>query len=181
MITVIALVIGILCAIYCVRKTFFPSWGIFFNVMLSIYVAVMTMPVISNAIAAKVEASELRYHIAIIMVMIAGILFALTHIVTKTFITGLYQINFNKIFDFIASAAAGVLIGFIVTSFLFLAVCITPISAKPFMQGFDIHSETTPGELKPVIRSCNFISWASLQVYNDNAEAVVQKLVTPEY
>jgi multidrug efflux pump subunit AcrB len=181
MVTVIALIIGILFAVYCVRRTFFPSWAIVFNIMLSIYVAVMVMPVFSHLIFQKFEASEVRYHIAIAMVMFAGILFALTHIITKTFITGLYQINFNKIFDFIASALAGVLTGFIVTSFIFLAICITPISAMPFMQGYNIRSETTPKELKPVIRSCNFISWASLQVYPDKPETVIKALTMPEY
>ena len=181
MLAIFSVIVGIALAVVCVRKGFFPSWAIVFNVIVAVYATVMLAPVWVELISKQGAPVDFRYHIVIAMIATAGMIFAVLQIIASTFITGTYVVAFPKLFDYIASATLGFLAGKIVASFLILILCITPLASKPYMEKFNLRSEETPKELTPVIRTCNFMASATLQVYTDISEDIVKELITPAY
>ncbi len=181
MLAIFSVIVGIALAVICVRKGFFPTWAIVFNVMVAVYAAVMLAPYWVGLISDQGAASDFRYHIVAAMVATAGMIFAVLQIIATTFITGTYMVSFPKLFDYVASATIGFLGGKIVASFLILILCITPLAAKPSMEKYNLRSEEMPKELTAVIRTCDFMASATLQVYTDKSEEVIKKLITPTY
>ncbi len=181
MLAIFSVIVGIALAVVCVRKGFFPSWAIVFNVMVAVYLAVMLAPLWVRIVAEQGADSSSRYHIVLAIFATAGLTFAVLQIIASTFITGTYVVAFPKLFDYIASATLGFLAGKIVASFLILILCITPLAAKPSMDKFNLRSKETPKELTAVIQTCNFMASASLQVYTDRSEDLIKELITPAY
>jgi hypothetical protein len=181
MLTTFSVIVGIALAVVCARKGFFPAWAIVFNIMVAVYATVMLAPYWVELISGQGTASDFRYHIILAMLATAGMIFAVLQIIATTFITGTYMITFPKLFDYVASATIGFLGGKVIAGFLILILCITPMAAKPSMDKYNLRSEETPKELKPVIYTCSFMATATLQVYTDKSEEVIKKLITPTY
>jgi hypothetical protein len=185
MLAIFSVIVGLAFAVLCVRKGFFPTWAIAFNVMIAVYVAVyvavMLAPFWVRIVAGQGSSSNDRYHIVFAMFATAGIIFAVLQIIASTFITGKFAVTFPKLFNYLASVTLGFLTGKILASFLILMLCITPLPSKPFMEKYNLRSVETPKELTAVIKTCNFIASASLQVYTDKSEELIKELITPKY
>jgi hypothetical protein len=121
--------LGILAAAFCawlaVRIGFYEMWAMLFNVLISVYLAVVLTPVIAEVVPA---AAEPPIGAALTLIALAAGSFLILHVISYTFLTGQFRVTFPKILDNLGSGILGFLGGFLIWSFLTLVVSVTPLS-----------------------------------------------------
>lgn len=110
-----------------VRKGFYETWTLLFNVVISIYVSVLLTPVIADSVPA---AGDTAYGNALTLTAIAAGTFLILHGISYTLFTGQFGVTFPKIFDNIGAGILGFLAGFLIWSFVALLISATPIGQK---------------------------------------------------
>ncbi len=152
-------------------------WMMLFNILISIYLGVMLSPLI---VQIRPDMAHLRYYLAACVAVIALMVFVILQVITTSFLAEISESLCPKFFDNVGAGILGFLSGYVVFSFVFLAVCITPFSKQPFMKGFCGDGTSTPTDVKPVVKACDFVAKASMQIYSDKAKGVVKWLTAPE-
>jgi len=110
-----------------VRKGFYETWTLLFNVVISVYVSVLLTPVIAESVPA---AGDTAYGNALTLAAVAGGTFLILHGISCTLFTGRFGVTFPKIFDNIGAGILGFLAGFLIWSFVALLISATPIGQK---------------------------------------------------
>lgn len=110
-----------------VRKGFYETWTLLFNVVISIYVSVLLAPVIAESIPA---AGDTAYGNALTLTAVAAGTFLILHGISYTLFTGRFAVTFPNIFDNIGAGILGFLAGFLIWSFVALLISATPIGQK---------------------------------------------------
>ena len=117
-----------------VKKGFYETWILLFNVIIAVYLAVFLGPVIANIVPI---APKSAYNNALCM-MIPGIGgFLILYAISSTLFTGQFSVPFTKTIDTFAAGFFGFLAGLLVWCFLSLLISITPISQNAFVSEFD--------------------------------------------
>ena len=113
----IGILVGIVFAGFAVRKGFYETWTILFNILISVYLAISLREIIKNILPAADGSS---YSDALAMLIIAIAVFAILHGIAYIFLLSQFKIDFPKIFDGIGSGTLGFLGGVLVWSFIVL-------------------------------------------------------------
>ena len=181
MILSLAVVVGILFAVIGVRKGFFGTWIVLFNILISIYIGVMLSPTL---VAFRPDMEQQRYYLSAFTAMTSFMLF----IVLQTIVIGCFgdlaECFCPKVFDTVGAAILGFLGGFCVFSFVFFIVCIMPLSKTPSMKSVCGDGTLTPVGVVGVVKACDFVSTVSLQPHGDThkrVRKVVDWLVRLDY
>ncbi|MHC4084533.1 MAG: CvpA family protein [Planctomycetota bacterium] len=130
--------IGILCGCLfvwlAVKKGFYETWILLFNIIIAVYLAVFLGPVIANIVPI---APKSAYNNALSM-MIPGVGgFLILYGISSTLFTGQFSVPFTKTIDTCVSGFFGFLAGLLVWCFLSLLICITPIAQNTFVSELD--------------------------------------------
>ncbi|UCE99058.1 MAG: CvpA family protein [Planctomycetota bacterium] len=139
-----AILIGAIIAYYAIKLGFYEALVMLFNIVISVYLAVYLRAIVVNVPAI----SDAPCCDALSMFGTAIAAFLVLHGISYTFLTGQFSIPFPRIFDTLGAACLGFLAGFLISSFLSLAICITPVSQHPIMKGIGFgsqHFEQTNG------------------------------------
>ena len=172
-----AVVAGVIFAVIGIRKSFFPMWAMLFNILVSIYLSIMLSPLI---VQIRPDMDQLRYYLAACVAVIAVMAFIILQVIKTSFLAQISESLCPRFFDNVGAAILGFLSGYVVFSFVFLAVCIMPFSEPSFMKGILGDGVSTPSGAKPVVKACNFVAKASMQCYSDTAVEVVDWLTAPD-
>jgi len=172
-----AVVAGVIFAVIGIRKSFFPMWAMLFNILVSIYLSIMLSPLI---VQIRPDLEQLRYYLAACVAVIAVMVFVILQVITTSFLAELSESLCPRFFDNIGAGILGFLSGYVVFGFVFLVICIMPFSKLPFMKGFCGDGISTPTGVRPVVKACNFVATASMQIYSDTAGGVVDWLTAPQ-
>jgi uncharacterized membrane protein required for colicin V production len=121
-----AILMGVLFVWVCVRRGFYETAILLFNIVVSIYVAIFLAPTVASLAPATPGASS--YRIALSLITLGGGCFAILHGVSFVVLTGQFHIPFPRFFDIVAAGLLGFLAGFLVLSFVALAVTAMPVS-----------------------------------------------------
>jgi uncharacterized membrane protein required for colicin V production len=117
-----------------VKKGFYETWILLFNIIIAVYLAVFLGPVIANIVPV---ARESAYNNALCM-MIPGVGgFLILYGISSTLFTGQFSVPFTKTFDTCVAGFFGFLAGLLVWCFLSLLICITPIAQNTFVSELD--------------------------------------------
>ena len=145
----IGILVGGAFAWFAIKRGFYETWALVFNIVIAIYLAVFLGPVIADVVPAV---RDTAYNNALTMLATAIGSFLILHGISYTFLTGQFSISFPKIFDTLGTGFLGFLTGFLVWSFVSLVICITPISQNSFVKemGFGTQFEQT---------NVGYISW----------------------
>ena len=170
MITTVAIAAALLFAVIGVRLGYFRAWVMFFNILVSIYLAVMLAPVVPGLIP-HVEDFHYRYPAFIIVVAI--ILFSGLHAIAISLMKT-FEASCHRIFDLVSSAVLGFISGYLLIVFIFFVICLIP-SAKPGFVSWQDKSTAKAG--RPVVSACDLISYISIHARQDAARGVVHKLI----
>jgi hypothetical protein len=120
-----------------VKKGFYETWILLFNVIIAVYLAVFLGPVIAKIVPI---ARGSAYNNALCM-MIPGIGgFLILYAISSTLFTGQFSIPFTKTIDTFVAGFFGFLAGLLIWCFLSLLICITPISQNTFVSELDFAS-----------------------------------------
>jgi hypothetical protein len=130
----IGLLFGCLFVWLAVKKGFYETWILLFNIIIAVYLAVFLRPVIAKIVPV---APESPYNNALCMMIPGVVAFLILYGISSTLFTGQFSVPFTKIFDTCASGFFGFLAGFLVWCFLSLLICVTPISQNTFVSELD--------------------------------------------
>ena len=117
-----------------VKKGFYETWILLFNIVIAVYLAVFLGPVIANIVPI---ARDSAYNNALCMIIPALGAFLILYGISYTLFTGQFSIPFTKTFDTLVAGFFGFLTGLLVWFFLSLLISITPVSQHTFVSELD--------------------------------------------
>jgi uncharacterized membrane protein required for colicin V production len=177
MFTIIGLVIALACCLWGIRKDFVGAWMALFNLMFSIYLAVVAVALTGKYLPASLpnqwaKAGEL--------LLVAIFLFILLHYLSVHLFDNLPAPDLPKYFDTIGAGVCGFLTGYIFFWFIVYIIAITPVSGLDFIKK---HQSAVDGSVlgRSKISAVNsVIEFLSLQVDDGQSEKIYHWLETPK-
>lgn len=124
-----------------VARGFYEMWTMLFNIVVSIYAAVYLTPVIVEFVPA---AGDTAYGNAMMLLVLAGAIFAILYVISLTFLTGQFKVSFPKIFDNLGAGILGFLAGLLVWSFVVLLISATPFGKSDTAESFGFGPTNNP-------------------------------------
>ncbi len=140
---------------FAIKRGFYETWALVFNIVIAIYLAVFLGPVIADIVP---SAGDTLYGNALTMLATAIGSFLILHGISYTFLTGQFSISFPKVFDTLGTGFLGFLAGFLVWSFVSLLICITPISQNSFVKEIGFGSQFQQTSVSYISRFCNLVN-----------------------
>ena len=178
----LAVLVGVIFAVFSIKGGFYSMWAILFNILISIFLGVMLCPTIIGLIP---DIGDSRYHHAGCVAGITVVVFAVLQTITVNFLIGTEaekkveeKISFPQIFNTVGAGLVGFLAGYIVCGFVFFIVLIMPVSEEPIVKSI---CEQSGFAVQSVEKVCDFVGGISLQSYGKaGPKAVIDWLTTPE-
>jgi uncharacterized membrane protein required for colicin V production len=121
----IGILVGCVCGLLLVRRGLCESWALFWNTLISVYLALFLWPVISKAAGPKIASP---YSAALTVLVTALVVFALLYVLAHIFFSGQLNVSFPRVLGSTGSGLLGFLAGLIVWGFLLVVVSMTPMS-----------------------------------------------------
>lgn len=121
----LSILVGGLFVWLAVRMGFYEIWTMLFDIVVSIYAAVFLTPVILEIIPV---AGVPSYGMALTLVVTALGSFLILSGIAHVFLTGQFRVSFPETFEILLAGLLGFLAGFLVSSFISLAITVAPIS-----------------------------------------------------
>ena len=123
-----------------VTAKFYEMLVLFFNIVISLYVALFLTPVVLDTIP---SAGETPFGHTLSLVAIGLGTFLILYAISYTFLTGTSSVAFPKIFETLFAGLLGFLTGFLLLSVAGLLICLSPISQYHFAKrmGLDAPSQ----------------------------------------
>ncbi len=172
----IAILAGALFVWLAVRIGFYETWVLFFNVLVSIYVSMFLTPLLARLVPTAGGASS--YHTALCMIVLAGGCFALLQGLSFVFFTGQFHIPFPRVFDVLFSGILGFVVGFLVLSFIALAMTTTPLTNHKIVGVFGLGRQSQSANLVCLTRCCDLVHFFAASDNNDGGpQAALQRLL----
>jgi hypothetical protein len=107
-----------------VQVGFYATWTMFFNLVLSAYVALFLTPLVITSVPA---ATETAYGYALVLMCVAIATLMIAYGLTFACLSGQLRAYFPKAFDSVGAGFLGFLNGFLVLSFVAFAFSLTPL------------------------------------------------------
>ncbi len=171
----IGILVGGAFAWFAIKRGFYETWALVFNIVIAIYLAVFLGPVIANIVPAV---RDTAYNNALTMLATAIGSFLILHGISYTFLTGQFSIPFPKVFDTLGTGFLGFLTGFLVWSFVSLVICITPISQNSFVKGIGFGTQFEQTNVGYISWWCNLVNSAvSSQDNEHTTQQALSKLL----
>ncbi len=153
----IGILVGGAFAWFAIKRGFYETWALAFNIVIAIYLAIFLGPVIANIVPAV---RDTAYNNALTMLATAIGSFLILHGISYTFLTGQFTVPFPKVFDTLGTGFLGFLTGFLVWSFVSLVICITPISQNSFVKGIGFGTQFEQTNVGYISWWCNLVNSA---------------------
>ena len=175
MVLVIVLIISILFTWLGIRKGVYSMGAVLFNLLMSIYVGVLSTPLILKT-SPGLEASG--YYAAFCIIFLTISCFALLQGICYYFFLRGADILFPDLFDKIAGGVTGFFSGYVLMGFVFLVICMMPFSRVHFLQNYLPWERMESFSARTTAKTCHFIATWSLEYLEHKPERTIQYLVT---
>lgn len=159
----VGILVGGLFAWLAVKRGFYETWAILFNIVISIYLAVFLVPVIMEIFPA---AGGTAYGNTLAMITTAIGAFLILHGICYTFITGQFSVSLPRILDTLGAGFLGFLTGFLVWSFVTVLVCTTPLSQNKIIKGMGFGGQSQQTNVSYICRWCNLVNKIAASEHN---------------
>ena len=138
----LSILAGGIFAWFAIKIGFYEILAMFFNIVISIYVAIFLTPVLLDVTPG---AGDIPCCQAFALSVLGGGTFLILYGITYIFLTGQFKVAFPKLFEILFTGVLGFLTGFLVLSFAALVITVTPISQNRFVKqvGFTRESQLT--------------------------------------
>lgn len=166
----IAILIGLLMAVFGAKKGFYTMWATVFNILVSIYLGVMLTPFVIGLITKK-EVST--YYCAASIAGLALIVFVILQCVLIFIFLQKYKILFPNIMDTYGAGILGFISGYLICAFVIFVISLMPLNRNTFEARFLNSDALLKVGGPPVIKVCDFIGEVSLQCSEGVAGEVV--------
>ncbi|MCK5000983.1 MAG: CvpA family protein [Anaerohalosphaera sp.] len=171
----LAILFGVSTAIFVMKKCWFHAiWIILFNMCISIYVAIMLSPLMIKALPKDVD--MLGYHAAACVLVVAILTFIVLHIAATASLGMDSDITLPGRLEKVALPVLGFLAGYLLCSFILFLIGVTPLIDKETENIDDASRITGPLVTTPIVKTCSFVSNASMQCFVDAPGTVISGL-----
>ena len=126
MVLFLTILAAVATAIYAVKVGFYETWALFFNVIVSVYLAIFLYP----SIEAKIITSPTSFGAAMTIAVSAIAIFGILHGITYVFVISRFKIDTPKLIDTIAASVIGFITGWLALNFLIMVIYISPVGIK---------------------------------------------------
>ncbi|UCD52441.1 MAG: CvpA family protein [Phycisphaerales bacterium] len=158
-----------------VRLGFFVTWGLLFNIVVAIYVAIFLAPTVAACAPSTGRIST--YCMALSMIALAGGCFAILHGISYVFLTGQFNVSLPGIFDILLAGGLGFLAGFLVLSFVALIVTATPLAEHELVGTMGLNPEAQQSNIACIAWCCDMVhSFVGGDAEGSATEAAISKL-----
>ena len=159
------------------KKGFFPMWAIFFNILISVYLCVMLLPVIASTVPDS-GGQTYYYSCAACMLIVGVLVFVVLQMIASNYFSGGFEVTFPKLFNSIGAAVLGFMSGYLVCCMLIVIVSLMPFSNYSLVE--DVLSPTNLPDAveKPMVSVCDFIGRVSIQVYPKVAAETIEEFIS---
>ena len=140
---------------YAIKIGFYEMLAMFFNIVISIYVAIFLSPIILNIVP---EAGDIPCSNALALAVLGTGTFFILYGITYVFLTGQFKISFPKSFDILFAGVLGFLAGFLVLSFAALVITVTPISQNRFVKQVGFNKQSQQANLSYMCLWCDMVN-----------------------
>ena len=168
----LTIIFGIIFAALGIKRGFYHSWALLFNVLVSISLGIMLTPTIIK-LSPELRGQHLYY--ALFVGVGTVLTFVILHTFTVCIITGKFESSLPRIFNTIGAAVAGFITGYCICAFLIFLICIMPQSKASFMGDYRNRSGFA---VKSIQNVSSFVCTASLKCY-DHSGKVINWLTNP--
>jgi hypothetical protein len=158
-----------------VRLGFFETWGLLFNIVVAMYVAIFLAPAV--AACAPTTGTISPYCMALSLIALAGGCFAILYGISYVFLTGPFNVSLPAVFDVLLAGALGFLTGFLIFSFVALIVTATPLVEHEWMGTVGLTPEAQESNIACIAWCCDAVHSFVADDTDDSAtEAAIDKL-----
>jgi hypothetical protein len=175
-----AVAAGGLFAWIAVQIGFYAAWILFFNLLLSAYMAIALTPVL---IANVPDVATTPYGYALSLLCIAIATLAIAYGLTYACVSGRLRAAFPRAFDNVGAGLLGFLAGFLTWSFLTFAFCLTPVSQLGVCTAFGFDAQSQKTNTAFLCWWCDrlhgFVSAVDTPSSKDSAHALLAKVSAP--
>jgi len=171
----IAILAGAVFVWLAVRVGFYQSWGLLFNVVVSIYLAVFLAPAVADWAPASGGASG--YGLTLSLVALAGGCFAILYGLSYVFLTGQFSIPFPKVLDVLVAGLLGFLAGFLILSFTALVVTLSPLAQHKVLSTLGFNQQDQKANIACIAWCCDLVhSVARFEPTDQATEKAIDRL-----
>jgi hypothetical protein len=157
------------------KKTLYPAWAFLFNVIVAIYLGIMTAPQIINTLPIiKTYLGNFTYSGT--MFAIAMVFFVIAQLATFQFLTAVYCVSLPSLLNSIGAAVLGFFTGAAIAGFVIFLINISlPADSKfaDFFTGAKLSQEKAN---TVVYKTCNFVHSISLQQHPTSVSEQMKKI-----
>jgi uncharacterized membrane protein required for colicin V production len=140
---------------FAMKIGFYEMLAMFFNIIISIYVAIFLSPVILDIIP---EAGDIPCSNALALAVLGVGTFFVLYGITYVFLTGQFKVSFPKSFDILLAGVLGFLAGFLVLSFAAFVITITPISQNRFIKQIGLNRTSQQANISYICFWCDSVN-----------------------
>ena len=156
-----------------IKKRFFVMWAMTINLLISMFLSVMLMPLMAKLIP---DIGGNAYFLAACLLVLSVLFYVLFHMIVKLYITGNTTIKFPLVFDKIGSGLLGFWFGYLACSFVLFALSVMPIAKHEFITNVFGEKGFGPVASRPVKKACDFVGSMTIQCQPNNCEGVIDWL-----
>jgi hypothetical protein len=174
---VIILIAAVGFALLGYKKTLYPVWAFLFNVIVAVYLGVMTAPQMVDKLGIfRLCMGNFAY--AVCIFVIAVIYFLIIQLLTFRFFTAVYCVSFPAMLNKIGAAVLGFFAGAAIAGFVLFLINISPL-AKITAFNFFSGAKLSPEKANIVVyKTCNFVHGISLQPCSTSVSKQMDKIFT---
>jgi len=133
---------------------FYETWALVFNIVVSVYLAVFVGPLILKMVPA---ADDTPYATILAMVSTAVAVFLILESISYSLITSQFGVTFPKVLDMLGGPALGFAGGFLVWSFVFLLICMSPLCRNKLVRAISFNAEAKAATTSNICWWCNAV------------------------
>jgi len=168
---ILIIAVALIFTVLGIRLGYYRTWALLFNILVSIYLAVMLAPVIPGLLP---NVKDFHYRYPIFIIIAAIIIFAILQSFT-IYLIGAFEASYHRKFDIISSALLGFISGYLLGAFIFFVICLVPSTKPKFISWQD---KSTYQAAQPVVSACNFIGYISIHACDNVACGLVDELIS---
>jgi hypothetical protein len=140
---------------FAIKIGFYEIWAMFFNIVISVYVAIFLTPIILDITPG---ADEIPCCYAFALSVLGGGTFLILYGITYVFLTGQFKVAFPKLFEILFTGILGFMAGFLVLSFAAFVITITPISQNRFVKQIGFTKESQQTNISYMCTWCDLVN-----------------------
>ena len=151
----LAILVGAFFVWLAVRLGFFETWGLLFNIVISIYIAIFLAPTV--AAYAPRDGALTPYCVGLSMTVLAVGCFAVLYGLMYVFLTSQYAVPFPKVLDVLVAGGMGFLAGFLLLSFVALVTTATPLAEHNLVGSVGFNTESEEANIACIAWCCDLV------------------------